>query len=103
MDGLTVGRVVHYVLSESDVKQIDMLRKAAGEIPPSERVPGVQYHFGNGVEVGKHVAMVIVEVWGAEGLVNGKVLLDGLDVFWATSRSYSDAKEPSTWHWIEKA
>lgn len=102
MEGLTVGRVVHLVLSSNDVYDINKPRDA-GNIPLNERIPGLQYHIGNNVQEGQHCAMVITQVWNPDGLINGKVLLDGLDDFWATSRNYSDAKEPGTWHWIEKA
>jgi hypothetical protein len=47
--------------------------------------------------------MVIVKVWNDQGLINGKVLLDGMDDYWVTSKSFSDEKKPYTWHWIEKA
>lgn len=80
MEGLTVGRVVHYVLSASDAQEINKLHEAAN-IPFDERVPGIQYHTGNRVEAGEHCAMVVVKVWNSDiGLINGKVLLDGLDV-----------------------
>lgn len=103
MDGLTVGRVVHYVLSEGDAQEINKLHEAAN-IPRDERVPGIQYHTGNHVDAGDHCAMVVVKVWNPDiGLINGKVLLDGMDDYWAMSRSFSDEKKPSSWHWIEKA
>jgi len=103
MEGLTNGRVVHYVLSEDDAKLINERRKAANQTPVNERIPGIQYYVGNNVEPGKHCPMVITEVWNVDGLVNGKVLLDGQDDYWVTSKYYSDEKKPYTWHWIEKA
>ncbi len=102
MEGLTVGRVVHYALSTDDAKIINERRIAVNQ-PAGERLPGVQYHIGNPVESGEHCAMVITQVWNTDGLINGKVVLDGLDDYWATSRRYSEQKEPGTWHWIEKA
>lgn len=102
MEGLTVGRVVHYVLSEGDAVEINKLREA--QLPVSEQLPGIQYHIGNKVEAGEHCAMVIARVWNSDiGLINGKMLLDGTDDYWATSRSFSDEKKPGSWHWIEKA
>ena len=103
MEGLIVGRVVHYVISEDDAKAINARRTEANQIPPSEKLPGVQYFVGNSVEAGEHCAMVIVKVWNSDGLINGKVLLDGRDEYWTTSKSFSDEKKPYTWHWIEKA
>lgn len=104
MDGLTVGRVVHYVLTKSDAEQIEEQHKAGNSTPHNERIPGLQYAAGNSVSAGDHCAMMIVKVWNpTNGLINGKVFLDGLDDFWATSRSYDENKTPGSWHWIEKA
>lgn len=103
MDGLTVGRIVHYVLSEEDAERINAKRKEANSIPLLDRIPGVQSHVGNQVEAGEHCSMVIVKVWNQNGLINGKVFLDGTDEYWVTSRSYDEEKKPYTWHWIEKA
>ena len=103
MEGLTVGRIVHYVLSEDDARAINARRIATNQIPISEHIPGLQYHVGNSAEAGEHCAMVIVKVWNDQGLINGKVLLDGMDDYWVTSKSFSDEKKPYTWHWIEKA
>lgn len=103
MDGLTVGRVVHYVLGEDDAKIVNERNQIGNDLSVDEQVPGLQYHGGNSVATGQHCAMVIVQVWSVDGTVNGKVLLDGLSNYWVTSRRYSDAKEAGTWHWIEKA
>ena len=103
MEGVIVGRMVHYVLSEDDANIINALRKAALIVPRVEKIQGIQYHAGNSVEAGEHCAMVIVKVSNDQGLINGKVLLDGQDDHWVTSRSFSEEKKPFTWHWIEKA
>lgn len=96
MDGLTEGRFVHYVMAD-----------------------------------GQHRPAQVVRVWGTDGVVNLVVTLDGSndrgstpyplakDVkadphegqqhqvdplhWWATSVRYSEAAEPGTWHWIERA
>lgn len=103
MDGLTVGRVVHYVLSEFDAQTINERNAAAKDLAVADRVPALQYHGGNKVAEGQHCAMVIVHVWSAAGTVNGQVVLDGASNYWVTSRQFSETKEPGTWHWIEKA
>lgn len=103
MEGVTNGRVVHYVISDSDAQEINARRYAA-DIPKDEKIEAIQYHVGSVVNAGDHCAMVITRVHNAEiGLINGKVLLDGIDDHWVTSRSYSDEKMPGSWHWIEKA
>lgn len=79
MDGLTEGRIIHVVLSN-----------------------------------GKHRPAIIVGVINKEaGMINATIFTDWRNdfadgsgasgLFWATTISYSDAHEPNTWHWIEKA
>jgi len=103
VDGLTVGRVVHYVLSEKDAQIINDRNAIGNDLSLEERILALVYHGGNRVREGQHCAMVIVHIWNSEGFINGKVLLDGLSDFWATSLYYSDLKVPGSWHWIEKA
>lgn len=103
MDGLTVGRVVHYVLSEKDAQSINERNSIGNDLSSEERVPAIVYHGGNRVREGQHCAMVIVHVWDKDGMVNGQVLLDGVSNYWATSVRYSDIKASGSWHWIEKA
>lgn len=79
----TVGRIVHYRLSEQDAQQITDRRRDAGV-------------FGNPVPAGDTYPMVIVRVWSTT-LVNGQVLLDGPDTLWVTSVTLGDG--PRTWSW----
>ena len=97
MDGLTEGRIVHYVLE-------------------------------SGRNKGEHRPAIVVRDWKQEnGLVQLQVFTDGhndgfenmvagmqsngeavslrwsANTLWRTSVHYSEAKEPGTWHWIEKA
>ncbi len=82
MEGLTEGRIVHYVL------------------PSGSHRPAIV------VNAWKHV----VE-YRESGRVNLQVFTDfkndGEDYasgqYWATSVPYSETPEPGTWHWIEKA
>lgn len=85
MDGLTEGRIVHYVLPD-------------GRSVGAHR-PGI-------------VVMVCPKEWypPEEGRVQLQVFVDGTNDYqdysgsvWATSIPYSEGKEPGTWHWIEKA
>lgn len=103
MDGLTEGRMVHYVLSEWDAKAIN--EKLDNAIQRGDRDV-----VGNQAIAGQHVPAVVVRVWSGElGMVNLKCLLDGSTDYWATSRRFhypaapGDLFEPQTWHWIEKA
>ena len=82
----TVGRIVHYALSEYDIAAINR---------------GTQRQFnniGNAVEVGQICPAMIVRVFdpeGGSGTANLQVFLDGSDSYWATSRKNGD--EPGTW------
>ena len=79
----TVGRIVHYRLSEQDAEQITNRRRDAGAV-------------GNSVRAGDTYPMVIVGVWSPT-LVNGQVVLDGPDTLWVTSVTLGDG--PRTWSW----
>lgn len=79
----TIGRIVHYTLSAGDVAVIEESRTL--------RPVG-----GNGVAEGDIFPAVVVRVNGGAS-VNLKVLLDGYDEYWATSRTESTV--PGTWAW----
>lgn len=114
MEGLTEGRMVHYILNQWDADSINVRRSDATDVPDRVRAGqwpmGAQAHVGNTVEAGEHVPAVIVRVWGQNGMVNLKCLLDGNDDYWASSIPFDDGLEGNragpdqrTWHWIEKA
>lgn len=82
----SIGRKVHYTLSEADVRLID------------ERSP-----FGNGsirnpVSAGQVYPAEVVAVFSPETTTaNLVVQLDGLAQYWATSRT--EGEGPGTWCW----
>lgn len=84
MEGLTEGRIVHYVLPDG---------RSAGAHRPAI------------------VVMVCPKEWGyPPGAAQLQVFVDGTNDYqnysgsiWATSVQYSEGKEPGTWHWIERA
>jgi hypothetical protein len=84
----TIGRIVHYTLSEDDAKAIHKRRSDAAGL-----------HIGNAVDAGDVFPMMITRVWGdtPESAVNGQVLLDGTDVLWACS--VQQGTGPRTWCW----
>jgi hypothetical protein len=107
-DGLTEGRIVHYVISEADAAAIN--RRRISDVSYFENLlAGVQTHVGNYVVAGEHFPAIVVRVWPFEFVdhpgVNLQVFLDGNDQFWATSVDYSDPSEIQlgTWHWPERA
>lgn len=84
----TVGRIIHYKLSDTDVATIDALTYAAEA--SVKRNPVVE---------GQVFPAVIVRVWGPadDSAVNLQVLLDGDCSYWATSRVPGDL--PGQWIW----
>ncbi|WP_434315849.1 hypothetical protein [Leifsonia sp. P73] len=93
----TIGRLVHYTLSEADAEQINRRRDDAERWRLAQRkrtldgeaaeVTGSQKHIGNRAEAGQVYPMLIVRTWGStpESVVNGQVFLDGNDSLWVTS------------------
>lgn len=86
MEGLTEGRIVHYVM------------------PDGEHRPAVVVKVWNLSGTPEGYVNLVVLVDGANDLhyaslpnVPDRVTL------WETSKHYSEGKEPGTWHWIEKA
>ncbi len=75
MEGLTVGRMVHYV--------------AYG-------TPGGEY------EAGAHRAAIVVEVLVRETGIVKLAIFNPTGIHWNES-AYSEKVVPGTWHWIEKA
>lgn len=74
----SIGRTVHYMLTEFDADAITSRRSAVGEL----------HHVGNFVTAGQIYPMVITRLWGDGPMaaVNGQVSLDGTDLYWATSK-----------------
>ena len=95
----TIGRIVHYTLSAQDAEQINKRRKDAQQSGSALRNDGSQIHFGNNVSDGETYPMIITRVW-SDTAVNGSVLLDGNDTFWATS--VSEGEGPRHYAWPER-
>lgn len=101
----TIGRIVHYTLSEADAEAINRRRDdatAAAHNPrhaDRQKPMGEQVHIGNRVSPGEVYPMIIVRIWGTtpESSVNGQVLLDGNDTLWVTSVSVGDGPRRFIW------
>lgn len=103
----SIGRIVHYTLSESDAEAINRRREDAilyrrNPYNPARvalKPTGFQVHTGNKVKAGDVFPMVIVRVWGTkpDSVVNGKVLLDGNDDLWVTSVGPGDGERRWIW------
>lgn len=84
----TAGRIVIYRLRTQDVAEIERKRKGSdGQVR------------GNAVHIEQAFPMMIVTTHGAtpESYVNGKVMLDGDDTYWATSVMVGEG--PGTFSW----
>jgi hypothetical protein len=86
---LSIGRIVHYKLSAGDVSQID------ANLPQSR---GLQVR--NPVSEGQVLPAVVVAIFGSDSTANLKVLLDGEDDYWATSRTLGEGN--GHWSWPER-
>jgi hypothetical protein len=90
----STGRIVHYILSDSDVGYIRSLRTARAA------VGGLG--GGNAVTAGDQYPMIITRIWASPETVTehtsvqGQVFLDGPDTLWVTSRGQGD--QPGQWH-----
>jgi hypothetical protein len=78
----TIGRIVHYVLSDDDADRINRRRTDGAA--------------GNGVRSGDVFPAVIVRTFGGVA-VNLQVFVDGDDVLWVTSRGEGDGR--GSWSW----
>lgn len=94
----SIGRIVHYVLSQQDVDSIQSIRQRMAELL---QISAGQ--IGNSVRVGEVVPAQIGRVWDAStGLINGQATLDGFDNYWLRSCHMDECKAPGTWHWPER-
>lgn len=80
MEGLTEGRIVHFVLENG---------QHVGEHRPAMVVKVWNKESG--------YINLLVFCDGTNDYLNGK------DTRWVTSVEYSEEPKPRTWHWIEKA
>lgn len=85
MEGLTEGRIVHYVLTNGKHRPAIVVRV-----------------FESGRPQGLANLIVFSDGSNDAGVVSGNVSEQGL--FWATSAHYDPAGTVHhTWHWIERA
>jgi len=101
----TPGRIVLYTLGKQDADEINKRRTDAQTHLQylRENSNGVQVHVGNPVYEGDVYPLVITRVWSRDNptaAVNGQVMLDGNDLFWATSVQVGTG--PRTFAWPER-
>lgn len=103
----SIGRIVHYTLSEADAEAINRRREdavlyAANPYNPprvAKKPTGFQVHRGNPAHEGDVLPMLIVRVWGSspDSVVNGQVFLDGNDTLWVTSVPRGEGNRRWAW------
>ncbi len=103
----TIGRIVLYVLSTADAAAIKLQRIVKGPGYDQHKAQEHPDQFpqgpGNPAKAGNVYPATVVSVFGAgpDASCNLQVMLDGPDLYWATSRSNDDAdKAPGSWHWM---
>ncbi|OKI47225.1 hypothetical protein [Micromonospora sp. CB01531] len=94
----TIGRIVHYTLTEQDAEQINRRRQDFANRPGGPGHEGFQAHVGNRAEAGQTFPAEVVRTFGGSA-VNLQVRLDGTDTYWATSRSEGEPGEQGHWIW----
>ena len=108
----TIGRIVHYRLTEADAATINLRRTNSASIvervksTPQTWPQGAQAHIGNTASKGDIVPLVIVRVspddygGGISVVINGQALLDGNDVLWVTLvREVREGMGDGCWFW----
>ncbi|MFF9215638.1 hypothetical protein [Streptomyces viridosporus] len=97
----SIGRIVHYRLSEHDATDINRRRKDFHENGSADDRTGVVGHVGNHAAEGDVFPAVVVRVWNESTVTcNLQVLLDGTDTYWATSRE--EGTDAGRWAWPER-
>lgn len=105
----TVGRIVHYKLSQQDAEAIASRRTTGNSIHSRMEAgtwpEGAQAHIGNPHQAGQIVPLLVVVVWPNEygpdfDGVNGQAILDGNDTLWITSAR--EGTELGQWSWPER-
>lgn len=96
----TVGRIVHYQLSDHDAFVINKRREDAmahmGEHRDNSN--GVVVHVGNPAVAGEIYPMIVTRVSrNHDGIINGQVLLDGSDTLWVTSAPEGEGNDHWCW------
>jgi hypothetical protein len=87
------GSIVLYTLTQYDADAINRRRKDFNDYRKAGGPDtGHVAHVGNHAYAGDVYPAVVVRVWGnlSNDSVNLSVLLDGNDIFWATSRTQGD-------------
>jgi hypothetical protein len=100
MEGLTEGRIVHYVMPNGEHRPAIVVRvwRQTVQVDPSIDIRLTQEFKLVPPENGCCQLQVFLDSDGEHDWNDGPK-----NILWATSVLYSEKPEPLTWHWIEKA
>ena len=94
---LSVGRIVHYTLTQTDADEINRRRGDAQREGACQT--GKVVHVGNSAAAGEVCAAVVVKAFEGDR-ANLQVLLDGNDVLWRTSVAWAlSSAGRGNWSW----
>lgn len=111
----TVGQIVHYQLNEGDAAAINRKRDdftayqrkhspdpSVWPVAGEDGATGHVAHVGNRAAAGQVYPAIVVRVFDPRSTTaNLQVLLDGVDTYWATSRTERDGE--GGWSWPPRA
>lgn len=101
---VSIGRIVHYRLTEKDVGRINKRRADFQKMRHSIADTGLQAHIGTAMQPGDALPMIVVAIFaqsvGGARVVNGQVFLDGSDTLHKTS--VPQGSEPGHWDWPQR-
>lgn len=84
MTAPTIGRIVHYTLTQANAEAIN---KRRGDFSD---------YRGNAAHEGDVFPLVITRIWSGDS-INGQVLLDGSDNLWVIS--INNGPDQGQWEW----
>lgn len=99
----TIGRIVHYTLTEQEATLINRRRASTESI--AQRIKaglwplGAQAHIGEEAQAGDVLPMMVTSVFSQE-VITGQVFLNGNDTLFKFNAEQGD--EPGQWSWPPK-
>lgn len=97
----TIGRIVHYTVTEAEAAATNKRRADFAAHRKTEGYSDTGYvaHTGNRVTAGDVFPAMIVRVWGDQpgSAVQLQVFLDGVDTLWATSVTEGEGERHFAW------
>jgi hypothetical protein len=107
MDGLTEGRIVHYVMPNGEHRPAIVVRVWRVQDYKNGQVVGLPHPPENGccqLHVFTDGTNDVYQTAPDGEPCNSWVVQEAAaGIMWASSVLYSQKPEPRTWHWIEKA